>query len=183
MIPVVQAPAIVPFNTHYWVGWPTADNPWIMPVPWWAQFNLVVSGYYSPAKGQWVGGIKPARVDYTTVYFTKDTPKFRGIDLVWYGPFKAGDAARIPSDDADFWIKKGYASLTPQLPTVSIAPEIKPLVEQVIALNRTLSSLRDSINDFAAELSGLSNIVLLNTVLLVVLLFTVMYLIIKTRKQ
>ena len=40
-----QAPALVPFNTTYWQGWPTADNPWNMPVSWWATFNLVVNGY------------------------------------------------------------------------------------------------------------------------------------------
>lgn len=60
VIPVVQAPALVPFNTTYWTGWPTADNPWNMPVSWWATFNTVIAGY--PDKdGKWVGGIKPAQ--------------------------------------------------------------------------------------------------------------------------
>ncbi|MDW8061585.1 MAG: hypothetical protein RMJ00_02680, partial [Nitrososphaerota archaeon] len=45
--------------------------------------------------------------------------RFRGIDLIWYGPFKAGDAVRIPADDAEFWIRKGYASYTP---TIVIPP-------------------------------------------------------------
>jgi peptide/nickel transport system substrate-binding protein len=59
VIPLVQAPALVPFNTTYWTGWPTADNPWNMPVSWWATFNTVIMGY--PDKdGNWVGGIKPA---------------------------------------------------------------------------------------------------------------------------
>ncbi|HSH82850.1 MAG TPA: ABC transporter substrate-binding protein, partial [Herpetosiphonaceae bacterium] len=58
--PIVQAPALVPFNTTYWTGWPSAENPWNMPVSWWATFNLVLNGYPSPEDGTWVGGLKPA---------------------------------------------------------------------------------------------------------------------------
>jgi len=61
VIPGVQAPALVPFNTTYWEGWPSADNPWNMPVSWWATFNLVINGYPSPETGEWVGGIRPAQ--------------------------------------------------------------------------------------------------------------------------
>lgn len=57
VIPLVQAPALVPFNDHYWTGWPNAENPWNMPVSWWATFNLVLNGYPSPDTGEWVGGI------------------------------------------------------------------------------------------------------------------------------
>ncbi|MGQ9632086.1 MAG: ABC transporter substrate-binding protein [bacterium] len=60
-IPVVQAPALVPFNTSYWVGWPSAANPWNMPVSWWATWNLVINGYPSPKTGEWVGGIRPSK--------------------------------------------------------------------------------------------------------------------------
>ena len=58
VIPVVQAPALVPINSTYWTGWPSAKNPWIMPVCWWATFNLVINGYKSTTTGEWVGGIK-----------------------------------------------------------------------------------------------------------------------------
>ncbi len=60
VVPIVQAPALVPFNSTYWEGWPSAANPWNMPVSWWATFELVVTGYPSPATGEWVGGIRPA---------------------------------------------------------------------------------------------------------------------------
>lgn len=59
VISMVQAPALVPFNTTYWEGWPTADNAWNMPVSWWATFNLVINGYESPDTGEWVGGLRP----------------------------------------------------------------------------------------------------------------------------
>lgn len=58
VIPIVQAPALVPINTAYWVGWPSAADPWNMPVSWWATFNLVISGYPSPETGEWIGGIR-----------------------------------------------------------------------------------------------------------------------------
>jgi peptide/nickel transport system substrate-binding protein len=58
VIPLTQAPALVPFNTTYWQGWPTADNAWNMPVSWWATFTLVLTGYPN-ASGGWVPGIKP----------------------------------------------------------------------------------------------------------------------------
>jgi len=61
VIPIVQAPALVPFNTAYWVGWPSEANPWNMPVNWWATFNLVICGYPSPETGEWVGGIRSSR--------------------------------------------------------------------------------------------------------------------------
>ncbi|MCS7221214.1 MAG: hypothetical protein RML36_11660 [Anaerolineae bacterium] len=60
VVMMVQAPALVPFNSTYWEGWPSAENPWNMPVSWWATFNLVINGYPSPATGEWVGGIRPA---------------------------------------------------------------------------------------------------------------------------
>jgi peptide/nickel transport system substrate-binding protein len=59
-LPGMQAPALVPFNSTYWEGWPSAENPWNMPVSWWATFNLVINGYPSPETGEWVGGIQPA---------------------------------------------------------------------------------------------------------------------------
>jgi peptide/nickel transport system substrate-binding protein len=60
VVPVVQAPALVPFNSTYWTGWPTAENAWNMPVSWWATFNLVLNGYPGKEPGQWIGGIIPA---------------------------------------------------------------------------------------------------------------------------
>jgi peptide/nickel transport system substrate-binding protein len=59
VVPLVQAPALVPFNSTYWQGWPTAEDPWNMPVSWWATFNLVLNGYPTET-GEWVGGLKPA---------------------------------------------------------------------------------------------------------------------------
>lgn len=58
--PLTQAPALVPFNTTYWQGWPNADNPWMMPVNWWATMNLLLTGYPKADGSGWVEGIHPA---------------------------------------------------------------------------------------------------------------------------
>jgi peptide/nickel transport system substrate-binding protein len=58
VVPIVQAPALVPFNTRFWTGWPSSADPWNMPVSWWATFNLVLTGYPDPETGDWVGGIR-----------------------------------------------------------------------------------------------------------------------------
>lgn len=181
VIPLVKTPAIVPFDTYYWTGWPTSDNDWITPTPWWANFLLVVTGYPSPKTGEWVGGIKPTKIDYATVYFTKDTPKFRGIDLVWYGPYKSRDAARIPTDDAEFWIKKGYASYTPPMPTVSVAPEIQPLVTQIDEVSKKIDSLKSGIDQLNANFSTLTTLLEINIVLTLLVTALVVYILLKKK--
>jgi peptide/nickel transport system substrate-binding protein len=60
VVPIVQAPALVPYSSTYWSGWPTSEDPWNMPVSWWATFNLVINGYPGAEGGEWVGGIQPA---------------------------------------------------------------------------------------------------------------------------
>jgi peptide/nickel transport system substrate-binding protein len=59
VVPLTQAPALVPFNSTYWTNWPSADNAWNMPVSWWATFDLVLTGY-PKVGGGWVPGIKAA---------------------------------------------------------------------------------------------------------------------------
>ena len=60
VIPMFQAPALVPFSSTYWTGWPDSKDPWNMPVSWWANLSNVIIGY--PGKdGKWVGGLKPVQ--------------------------------------------------------------------------------------------------------------------------
>ncbi len=178
VVPGMQAPALVPFNEYYWIGWPSADNPWNMPVSWWAMFNLVINGYKSPKTGEWVGGVRPRTVEYTTVYFTKDVPKFRGVDLNWYGPYKAGDAARIPADDAEFWIAKGYASFKPTIPTPTVtlpgvealASDIKDVKTSVDALSSSIKELGSKIDALTGQLSTLMMVQVLTLILVLAVL-------------
>jgi len=181
VIPIAQAPALTIINTHYWKNFPTAENPWMMPVPWWATFNLVINGYKSPTTGEWVGGLIPTSISYVTVYFTKDYGRFRGIDLKWYGPFKAGDAARVPEDDADFLISQGVASLTPTIPTPS-APtvELTPVLDRLDKLSSAVTEVSTHINSLTQSLSNLVVLTLVITLLNTILL---LYIIIYTTRK
>jgi peptide/nickel transport system substrate-binding protein len=42
VIPITQAKKIIPFNTTYWTGWPTADNAYIHPPTWWQGNTLEI---------------------------------------------------------------------------------------------------------------------------------------------
>lgn len=163
IIPTTQAPALVPLNYYYWIGWPEADDPWNIPCPWVAQMNTVICGYETET-GEWVGGLRPRTIEHATVYFTKDTPEFRGIDLIWYGPFEYGDDARIPADDAEFWIGKGYASYTPvyvvppELP--EIAEAVETLLEKADALSTSLTEMSDAFTEELKALRGQMSLVI-----------------------
>ena len=175
-IPLTQAYLPQPVSTYYWTGFPSADNPYIHWPAWWASFLHVVIGYPDPETGEWIGGIRPREVDYTTVYFTENVPRFRGIDLVWYGPFKAGDAARIPVDDAEYWIRKGKASYTPQVPGVGAE-----LQETLSEISNKLSGLEETVNELADKIEaipamgveGLTNLLYATIVLEVVTIIVV----------
>jgi peptide/nickel transport system substrate-binding protein len=41
-IPIVQARKLVPFDTTYWVGWPTAENNYIHPPTWWQSTHIIL---------------------------------------------------------------------------------------------------------------------------------------------
>jgi peptide/nickel transport system substrate-binding protein len=41
-IPLVQSTKLLPFNTTYWTGWPTADNPYIKPGFWSGSAHLII---------------------------------------------------------------------------------------------------------------------------------------------
>ena len=172
---ITQARKLIPFDTYYWIGWPDETNPWIHPCNWWSTFLLVITGYPKPGTGEWVGGIRPRTIDYATIYFTKDTPKFRGIDLQWYGPFKTGDAARIPSDDAEFWIAKGYASykppvVTPTIPELAeIASAVSDIKTAVTALSDDVKALKDQVAALSGQVGTLGAVAALEAIVIIVL--------------
>ncbi|MCP4141064.1 MAG: ABC transporter substrate-binding protein [Chloroflexi bacterium] len=42
IIPLTQARKIMPFNTTYWTGWPTADNNYIHHPTWWQSAHIII---------------------------------------------------------------------------------------------------------------------------------------------
>jgi DNA replication initiation complex subunit (GINS family) len=45
------------------------------------------------------------------VAFLQDVPKFVGIDMGHYGPYKAGDISTVPEDNAKVLVEKGASEL------------------------------------------------------------------------
>lgn len=41
-IPLVQASKLLPYNTTYWTGWPTAENNYIHPAHWWNHTHQII---------------------------------------------------------------------------------------------------------------------------------------------
>jgi DNA replication initiation complex subunit (GINS family) len=46
---------------------------------------------------------------FETLKFTEEIPEFVGVDLKKYGPFKEGDEAKIPKENAELFKKVGKA--------------------------------------------------------------------------
>jgi len=141
-IPVTHEVMMSAAESYYWVGWPNEDDEWIQPCCWWASFMQVYLGYASPkAGGQWVKGLRPREVQYVRAYFTGQVPKFRGIDLAWYGPFVDGDSYVIPTDDADFLKRQAYPiSLEapgPQVVTTTVTETVPTTVTTTVATTVT----------------------------------------------
>lgn len=42
VIPITQAKKVIPFNTTYWTGWPTADDDYIHPPTWWQHTHAII---------------------------------------------------------------------------------------------------------------------------------------------
>lgn len=46
---------------------------------------------------------------YETVRITSEVPEFMGTDLETYGPFKEGEEAKVPEDNAEILVNRGNA--------------------------------------------------------------------------
>ena len=55
--------------------------------------------------------IEGQREDMETVAILEEVPRFVGINMKTYGPFKKGDIARVPRDNSQLLISKGLARL------------------------------------------------------------------------
>lgn len=42
VVPITQAKKLVPFNTTYWTGWPTAENNYNHPATWWHSTHQII---------------------------------------------------------------------------------------------------------------------------------------------
>ncbi|RLF99185.1 MAG: hypothetical protein DRN49_04735, partial [Thaumarchaeota archaeon] len=168
-IPIVETIYEMGWSTKYWTGWPTPDNFHSWPPNWWSEFLFVILH------------LKPARIEYVQVWFTKPVEKFVGADGKEYGPFKAGDSARIPATDAEALIKQGVASTTP------VITGIGELQERVSALEEAISELRSEyeteISDIKGSIGAVSTAITLSNVSIGIAVIAIIVSIISLRKR
>jgi peptide/nickel transport system substrate-binding protein len=141
-IPMFGTTKIVPCDTYYWENLPTADNAYAHPIWWWSAWKFQLP-MYKPRFVEWT---------YETIYIVKDTPKFKGVDDVYYGPFEVGDAVRVPSEDAKRLLAEGFASYTPPAPGI---PE--ELLETIRNLQSDISTLRTNMTELNDKIVGLES--------------------------
>jgi len=48
VIPITQARKLVPFDTTYWVGWPTEENNFNHPATWWMSTHQIIHRLRKP---------------------------------------------------------------------------------------------------------------------------------------
>ncbi len=51
------------------------------------------------------------KFNFLPVAFLQDIPQFVGIDMGYYGPYKSGDIATVPEDNAKLLVEKGAGEL------------------------------------------------------------------------
>lgn len=179
-IPVIETTYAMAWNTKYWVGWPTEENRYIETGVWWPQFLFIIFRL-RPAK--YIGG-------YTTVWFTDKVPEaftFTGWDNVKYGPFKPGDTATIPVEDARLLIELGWATATPPVPK-ELEETVKALTRDLHALSTKVDTLSESVSNMVTRLSeefaslrnSITTLIAINAISLLLLLVLVVLLL--TRK-
>ncbi len=54
-IPLTQARKLIPFDTTYWTGWPTAENNYIHPPTWWQSTHMIIH-HLQPAQREETDG-------------------------------------------------------------------------------------------------------------------------------
>jgi len=149
MIPVWAWDNPISYQTKYWVGWPSEENPGPrVNVNGEPEFLIVLQMIRSATA--------PApTVEYTHVWITKEVSAFIGVDGKSYGPFKEGEYVRIPEKDAERLIAKGVASYTPP-----VAPEVEEALTNIAkilgSVSESASSLRNSVNALSSSVDELS---------------------------
>ena len=156
-IPIVETIYEMGWSTKYWTGWPSADNFHSWPPNWWPEFLFVILK------------LKPAHIEYVQVWFTKDVAKFVGADGKEYGPFKAGDSARIPTTDAESLVKQGLASYTPVITGVEqLTKKVSDLESAVNSLKSDIESLKSEIGKVSGSIGGANSMATLAVILSIV---------------
>ncbi|MCK4300334.1 MAG: hypothetical protein KAX80_12410, partial [Planctomycetes bacterium] len=77
-------------------------------------------------------GIKPPALELVTVYPSTHINQFTGVDTKLYGPYEAGEAALIPRENAEIFVREHFASwekLPPKPPEIPPPPAVRTYAE------------------------------------------------------
>ncbi|MDH5795200.1 MAG: ABC transporter substrate-binding protein [Candidatus Bathyarchaeota archaeon] len=140
-IPVIETIYTVPFQETYWTNYPSLDNFYAIPAPWWPNFRDVLFNI------QPVAPVTP--IEYRLVWFTQDVEAFTGADDKTYGPYGKDESATIPLEDASELIGEGAASYAPPL-----APGLETMLQE---LKTSVDAIKDSVEDTNTAISDVES--------------------------
>jgi len=153
VLPLREKPATFCFNVET-VAWPSPDDPW---------WDWVTTDDGAVYWGITVGLLKPkALIRYIRVWFTEEVEAFYGVDAKKYGPFKPGDSALLPTEDADRLVAQGLASYTPPLP--------KELEAAIESTKEAVEKLSKSVEELEGVVRGMTSLLYATIVLEVIII-------------
>jgi len=144
IIPLYSAMSFGYTNNYYWTNWPVTggkilEGNWVetdpstlytFPIvaawcdnPHLLLFNLEATGRGAPT---------PQPETYMYIWLTGTVSAFTGVDDESYGPFDAGDFARLPEEDANRLITEGKASV--------VSTAITNVEQSLTSLSETLNN-------------------------------------------
>lgn len=164
-IPVVEKMFVQVFSSKVWTGWPSKDNMYIIPFQWWP-LDIFILFELRPAKP----------VTFSTVWFLEDVPSFKGADGKTYGPFKKGESASIPADDASRLIEKGLASYTPPTPEEipEIGKRVAELERRLVGVDEKLAALDEGVKGVEETIGNVQSTLLTIQAVTLVLVLVVL---------
>jgi len=151
-IPVWAWDNPVSYQTKYWVGWPTEENPGPrINVDSEPEFLIILQMIRSATAA-------PPTVEYVNVWITGEVPAFTGVDGKRYGPFTKGEFVRLPKEDAERLISEKLASFTPPL-SPEVSEVLSSMTKMLGSISETVSGLRSSIDTLSSSVDSLNKVV------------------------
>ena len=159
-IPLTSRIEYVILNDYYWTNWPSSwggPNPYTQAQWWWSKFLFV----FFNIRSRFLPPVLPPKIEYVTVWFTAHVDAFKGADGKTYGPFEAGESARIPRKDAESLLERGVASYAPPLPKGTeeaikrTAEAVRSIEDRVKSIGGSVDALRESIKGIDEAISSL----------------------------
>jgi hypothetical protein len=125
-------------------------------------------------------------ISYTYVWLNGTVEAFTGVDSRTYGPFKEGDFANMPTDDADRLVSQGVASFEAPIPGLSklltaiakVTDDVETNAEKTDTLMTQITSL---VNTVSAQNSQITMLLICVAANIIVTLVLFVYILIRKK--